>query len=58
MQAGIIKMIYREKHNWGVGSGGLADLRFFITSSFVLSDHHYFIYPCASRAIFIFKHGF
>ena len=28
MQAGIIKMIYWEKHNWGVGSCGLADLRF------------------------------
>ena len=62
MQAGIIKMIYWEKHNWGVGSCGLADLCFlsqaplyFLIITTLFTHVHDFL---SVRAIFIFKHGF
>lgn len=62
VQAGTVKVSYREKHNWGVGSDGVADLRFlsqaplyFLIITTLFAHVHDFL---SVRAIFIFKHGF
>lgn len=63
MQAGIIKMIYQEKHNWGVGSDGVSDLHLFLSQAplyfLIITTLFTHVHDFLSvRAIFIFKHGF